>query len=163
LGADEVSWPPIANAHPFLPVYVQRESAMPHASFVLDWDFALVITNRLLASAPLVYFSYAIQKEDLETHPSRLISSIAGNPVPVSTDLLPPNHQPAATIEFIDSTTVPFRLTHFQGGSFVLTSQSQCPFKAFATARLAAESWDAAEPGLSPKRRGQLLHAILNS
>jgi RecB family exonuclease len=45
----------------------------------------------------------------------------------------------------------------------VLTAQSQCLFKAFATARLAAQSWDPAEPGLTPSQRGQLLHAVLRA
>jgi ATP-dependent helicase/DNAse subunit B len=45
----------------------------------------------------------------------------------------------------------------------VLTSQSQCPFKAFATARLGAQSWEPAEVGLTASQRGQLLHAVLHS
>jgi len=45
----------------------------------------------------------------------------------------------------------------------VLTAQSQCPFKAFATARLGAERWNAAEPALTAAQRGQLLHAVLHS
>jgi ATP-dependent helicase/nuclease subunit B len=40
------------------------------------------------------------------------------------------------------------------GGAAVLTAQSQCPFKAFATARLAAQSWEPAEAGLTPSQRG---------
>jgi len=45
----------------------------------------------------------------------------------------------------------------------VLTSQSQCPFKAFATARLGAKDWDPAEVSLSAIQRGQILHAVLHS
>ena len=49
------------------------------------------------------------------------------------------------------------------GGSTVLTSQSQCAFKAFARARLGAQEWDLAETGLTAAQRGQLLHAVLHS
>ena len=49
------------------------------------------------------------------------------------------------------------------GGSTVLTSQSQCAFKAFATARLGAQKWEPAEAGLTAAQRGQLLHAVLHS
>jgi RecB family exonuclease len=45
----------------------------------------------------------------------------------------------------------------------VLTAQSQCPFKAFAGARLAAQAWEPAEAGLTPSQRGQLLHAVLHA
>jgi RecB family exonuclease len=48
------------------------------------------------------------------------------------------------------------------GGSNVLTAQSQCAFKAFATTRLGAQSWNPAEGGLSASQRGQLLHAVLH-
>jgi probable DNA repair protein len=49
------------------------------------------------------------------------------------------------------------------GGSNVLTAQSQCAFKAFATTRLGAQAWDPAEAGLTASQRGQLLHAVLHA
>ena len=71
--------------------------------------------------------------------------------------------QTPVTVPFADSTRVPFRQDSVQGGSGVLTSQSQCPFKAFATARLGAKDWEPAEVGLSAIQRGQILHAVLHS
>ena len=50
-----------------------------------------------------------------------------------------------------------------EGGAGVLTAQSQCPFKAFAGARLAAQGWEQAEAGLTASQRGQLLHAVLHA
>jgi ATP-dependent helicase/DNAse subunit B len=44
-----------------------------------------------------------------------------------------------------------------------LTAQSQCPFKAFATARLAAQDWQPAEACLTPSQRGNLLHEVLHA
>jgi probable DNA repair protein len=149
--------------HPFLPPPVQREAAMPHSSHALDWEFSSAITHRLIASAAAVYFSFAQQRDDVETRPSRLINQIAGEPRPLAADLLPPVHEPLLAIEYRDSSSVPFRANQLRGGAGVLSSQSQCPFRAFAGARLAAQSWDAAEAGLSAKQRGQILHAVLHS
>jgi ATP-dependent helicase/nuclease subunit B len=56
-----------------------------------------------------------------------------------------------------------YHLESVAGGASVLTYQSQCPFKAFATARLAAQDWNPAEPFLTAAQRGQLLHAVLHS
>ncbi len=163
LGADEESWPSVGSLHPFLPPHVQRDAAMPHSSHQLDWQFASAITNRLLASAPEVHFSFAAQKDDTETRPSRLISQLATTAQPLPSHLTPPPHDGPVAVPFNDATTVPFSLNHLRGGASVLSSQSQCPFKAFATARLDAGEWDAAEAGLSAKQRGQLLHAVLHS
>ena len=160
LGADEESWPAVGSMHPFLPPYVQRELGMPHASHELDWQFASTITQRLLVSAPEAHFSFALQRDDVKSRPSRLI---AGSPLPIEESLLPPLHDSPITDPIADSSTIPFTAGHLSGGAAVLSSQSQCPFKAFATARLAAGNWDAAQAGLSAKQRGQILHAVLHS
>ena len=162
LGADEDSWPAVASMHPFLPSQVQRRAAMPHTSHLQDWEFSAAITNRLLASAPIIHFSYARQKAEIESRPSRLILQLPVTPQ-TSSDLQPPPHEPAIAEPFTDSSRVPFSSPELRGGSSVLSSQSQCAFKAFASVRLAAKTWDPAEAGLSAKQRGQILHSVLHS
>jgi ATP-dependent helicase/nuclease subunit B len=162
LGADEDSWPAVASMHPFLPSQVQRGAAMPHTSHLQDWEFSAGITHRLLASAPVVHFSYARQKAEIELRPSRLLLQVAGAPQS-SSDLQPPPHELPLAESFIDSSRIPFSLPELRGGSSVLSSQSQCAFKAFASVRLGAKTWDAAEAGLTAKQRGQILHAVLHS
>jgi probable DNA repair protein len=163
LGADEEAWPASGSAHPFLPVHVQREFAMPHASARHDWDLAESITKRLLQSAPIVNFSYASQKPDAETRPSRLVARFAGLPLPLPSQLIATRAEMKLTVPFADASRVPFPPGKIRGGSAVLTSQSQCAFKAFATARLGAQSWEPAEFGLSAAQRGLLLHAVLHA
>lgn len=163
LSADEGSWPAMAPMHPFLPAPVQREAAMPHASHAHDWNFSAAITHRMTASAATLHFSYALQKDDVEARPSRLLRQIAGEALPLPEEMLPPDHQPSGAAEYPDASLVPFRAAEIRGGAGVLSSQSQCPFKAFANARLAAQGWDAAEAGLSARQRGQLLHDVLHS
>jgi ATP-dependent helicase/nuclease subunit B len=163
LGADEESWPASAAMHPFLPHYVQRDSAMPHSSPQHDWQFSMAITQRLLASTSVINFSFAMQKDDVEARPSRLIKQIAGAPQSLPPLLMPPPYDPPIASIFADSSSVHFHEHHLQGGASALSAQSQCPFKAFGRARLHAEQWDAAELGLTAKQRGQLLHDVLHS
>jgi probable DNA repair protein len=162
LGADEDSWPAAAATHPLLPIQVQRDAGMPHSTPQRDWNFSLAITRRLIASAPMVHFSFAAQKGDVETRPSRLIAQLADRPQPLPGAMTPPSARGLATVMYSDSSRVPFPSGSVQGGSSVLTFQSQCPFKAFATARLGARDWDAAEFGLTAAQRGMILHAVLH-
>ncbi len=161
LGASEDAWPAPGTTHPFLPIGVQRAARMPHAAAQFDWELAQAMTARLMASAQQVNFSYARQSEDVETRPSRVITKITDTPRELPNDLRPARAKDAATEEWTDESRVPFPGGKVRGGAGVLTAQSQCPFKAFATARLGAELWDAAEAGLTAAQRGKLLHAVL--
>jgi probable DNA repair protein len=163
LGASEDAWPPGGATHPLLPLQVQREAGMPHASPQLDWELADAITNRLLHSASEVHFSFARQKEGVEARPSPLITQLAGPPQRLPIELAAPACPSPLTVPFEDVSRIPFSPGKVPGGSSVLTAQSQCPFKAFAAARLAAQSWDPAEAGLTASQRGQLLHAVLHA
>ena len=78
-------------------------------------------------------------------------------------ELAAPPAPPPLTISYDDFSRIPFPPGKVAGGAVVLTAQSQCPFKAFATARLAAEGWNPAEAGLTASQRGNLLHAVLHS
>ena len=73
LGANEDAWPASGATHPLLPLEVQRQAGMPHASPQLDWELARAITTRLISSAPEVHFSCAKQVASTESRSSRLI------------------------------------------------------------------------------------------
>jgi probable DNA repair protein len=163
LGANEDAWPAGGATHPLLPQEVQRQADMPHASPQLDWDLAQAITTRLIAAAPDVHFSCAKQNAGVEARPSRAISQLVGIPQPLPPELTAPASRAPLTIPFEDFSRIPFPPGKVRGGASVLTSQSQCAFKAFATARLAAQSWEPAEAGLTASQRGQLLHAVLHA
>ena len=163
LGASEDAWPARSSTHPLLPVAVQREAGMPHATPQLDWDMAQAITTRLLVSSPAIHISFPRQSEATEGRPSRLVVQLAGTAQPLPAELITPALPNSATISVEDFSRIPYPLARVPGGAGVLTSQSQCPFKAFATARLGAQAWDPAEAGLTPSQRGKLLHAVLHS
>ncbi|HMD76376.1 MAG TPA: PD-(D/E)XK nuclease family protein [Terracidiphilus sp.] len=162
LGASEDAWPAAGSTHPLLPPEVQREAGMPHATPQLDWDLAHAITTRLLASSPEVHFSYAKQNEGVEARPSRLIEQLAGEALELPPELKAPTSPSPLTVPIEDLSRIPFPPGKVEGGANVFTNQSQCPFKAFATVRLAAQGWEPAEAGLTPSQRGQLLHAVLH-
>ncbi|MGA2834897.1 MAG: PD-(D/E)XK nuclease family protein [Terracidiphilus sp.] len=163
LGADEDSWPAAGTTHPLLPPEIQRDAGMPHATPQLDWELARSITNRLLGSTREIQFSYAKQNETAEARPSRLIAQIAGDAKELTTDLVASAGAGPLTVAFQDFSRIPFPPGKVAGGAAVLTAQSQCPFKAFATARLAAHRWEPAEAGLTASQRGLLLHSVLHS
>ena len=164
LGANEDTWPAAGSTHPLLPLEVQRAHAMPHATAQLDWDLARTITDRLIHSASEIRFSCAEQVEGTPSaRPSRLIAQLAGQPHALPSELTPSHAPDPLTSDFLDTSLIPFPPGQAPGGSHVLTAQSNCPFKAFATTRLAAKGWDPALAGLTPAQRGQLLHAVLHS
>lgn len=164
LGTDEDHWPAHSSTHPLIPLELQREHRMPHASPQLDWELAQAVTARVIASAPQVCFSHPRQVEAVAMRASRLIAQFAPAPQPIPAEYEPPAASIPSTITVQDTPAIPFS-SHpdvpIPGGAAVLTAQSQCPFQAFGRARLGADAWDPAEPALSPLFRGDLLHRVL--
>jgi len=160
LGADEENWPGRGQPDPLLPIGLQREAGMPHASPQADLALASEATERLLASADAVVFSYARQAGGVEARPSRLLLQRVGAAVEIPGGIHMERLDRTETFE--DWTQLPFPLGEMSGGAATLTRQSLCPFQAFAAVRLAAEDFDPAEAGLNARRRGLLLHAVLH-
>ncbi len=160
LGADEENWPGRASPDPLLPIGLQRDASMPHASPQADWTLADEATRRLLDAAEEVVFSYPRQAGEGELRPSRLITQRLG-PAQRLSGLAPPANTPQ-TEWFEDGSRVAFTAGRLSGGSAALTRQSLCPFQAFATARMGTENFAAAETGLNARQRGQLLHDVLH-
>lgn len=163
LGASENAWPTAASTHPLLPLHVERQFEMPHATPQLDWDLAHDVTARLLTSASEVNFSYARHLDDVESRPSCLVERFAGAPQPLPAELIPSRAADPLTVDFDDASQIPFPPGKVEGGAAVLTSQSQCAFKAFATVRLDARDWEAAQASFTPAQRGKLLHAAMHA
>ena len=162
-GVDEDAWPQRGALHPLIPADVQKTAGMPHATAQLDAELAATITDRLLGSAAKARFSYARQKDGVEARTSRLVTQLTGEARAV------PAERVAAELrtEIVrDAGCIPLRVItqgDVHGGSAVLTAQSVCPFQAFATARLDARRWDAAEAGLTALMRGNLLHEVMHA
>ena len=162
LGANEEAWPGRGQPHPLLPIGLQRESGMPHASPQADWTLCQEATGRLIASADEVVFSYARVSAGTEARPSRLVTQRVGSAQRLIVERDATSLAGDRTETFRDLSMVPFSQTELRGGAAALTRQSLCPFQAFAVTRLNAEDWEPATTGLNPRQRGQLLHAVLH-
>jgi probable DNA repair protein len=163
LGVSETKWPATGAANPFIPIGVQREAEMPHASPQADWELAGTMTHRLVASVGEIHFSYARLDGDAEARPSRIVTALARGPLKLPVELEEPSPAAPIAISFTDESKIPFPAYAAHGGSSLLSSQSQCPFRAFAEVRLKAENWDSAEAGLTALERGNLLHEVMHS
>jgi ATP-dependent helicase/nuclease subunit B len=160
LGADDESWPAPARPHPFLTLRLQREKRMPHADVTLDWKLAEQITRRLLASAPRCVFSYARQDENGECRQSTLLDfAVEAMPDPETTSVMVaklPEEQEAPQ-------GVPWPVDQEAGGAEVLKLQAACPFRSFATKRLAARPMEETDWGLDARGRGIVVHRVLEA
>ncbi len=164
LGADSAQWPGIAHPNPLLPLALQIQSGMPHASLDIDIDHASALTHRFSLVTSELRFSFAALQPDGARFPSAPVVALAGPPV--ATDS--PTEEPCAyanAVTFVQDSApplppVPGESVH--GGASVLTDQSLCAFRAFAAHRLDIEAPRAAEPGISASLRGHLLHSALS-
>lgn len=178
LGADSSQWPATGNANPLLPLAVQLEIEMPHASLPIDWNNAVAITRRLLGHADEAVFSFSLLVDEGPRRSSSLLTRILGEAEPFPDGIMedhtaPPS--PAATMELVcDPIAVPLRRSAdtanspahaiaVRGGASVLMDQSGCPFRAFARHRIGVSNVQPASPGISARVRGKLLHEAMHS
>ncbi|MBI2688658.1 MAG: PD-(D/E)XK nuclease family protein [Acidobacteria bacterium] len=162
LGLTDTAWPSPAKPNPFLPRVLQRELDLPHATPERELRFAREVTERLVRSAESVVFSYPGHDGDEELRPSRLILPY---PESVPEARVYPGYAIGEALEETRDESAPALPDEaaVRGGTSVLTWQSVCPFRAFASVRLRAEEWTEPEPGLSALERGIALHAALGS
>ena len=164
--SDDV-WPASPRPNPLIPVSVQRQHNMPHASARRELEFAQQVTARLLASAPEVVVSVPQRDADQELRASPLIAGLpevepAQIPQRDTTEMAHFLQAGAPQMETLDDShgpTLPEAVVH--GGTGILKAQAACAFQAFARYRLGARLLEAPGPGLDPRERGQLLHDVL--
>ena len=166
MGLDDESWPPSPRPNPFLPLDLQRTRNLPHASAERELEFARRLTERFVASAANVVFSYPLGAGDEKRRASPLLQTI---PELKASSLPAPHpglaHQlfGASKVETINDEQAPALApgSAVRGGTRLFQYQAACPFRAFATLRLDARTPEEPEPGLDAKARGMLLHNAL--
>jgi ATP-dependent helicase/nuclease subunit B len=182
MNAQAASWPPHGHARPFLPWGVQRAAHMPYADPATDAAFAERVTKRILASAPQVIVSFALQQSDPTTASSHVpspeiaISPVVRDALPNSplmavedflqhetpASLQPESNTDSSALERVDEeAAVPFQGQQVRSGVAFLKQQAACPFRAFAELRLAAEALQESESGLPTAAQGTLFHEVL--
>ncbi len=162
---DEV-WPESPRPTPFIPIRLQREKGIAHASPERELEYARAVLSRLLATAPKVVLSYPCNDIDRELRPSPLIRGYPESEPPVSDDAVNYTQQIQASrqLQWLHDAAAPSVAMDAQvrGGTSLLRDQALCPFRAFAHHRLNAKALEQPGNGLDASERGQLVHQALH-
>jgi ATP-dependent helicase/nuclease subunit B len=163
MGLHEETWPSPARANPFIPIKLQRQENMPHASAERELEYARRITMRLAASANKVIFSSPLSEAGRELRPSPLLKdySLQKTEQPLDINYAASIYDSSKIEHFHDERAPKVKEAQASGGTGLFKDQAACPFRAFARHRLGARSLDQPEIGLSPMQRGQLVHDCL--
>lgn len=170
-GLNDKTWPSAPSPNPFLPVSLQRENNMPHASAERELAFAREIFQRFLRSSVNMVCSFPERQEDTKLLPSTLIKDfpLKNNTDTHQTDFWTSLYQNAdkknQNIEwYIQEKAPPLEVaTENKGGIRILELQAKCPFQAFAAIRCTIQEWPDNSLGLSPADRGIIIHACLEN
>jgi probable DNA repair protein len=158
LGATDTGWPASNRPNPLLPVALQREFGMPHASATDNTALAQRAMERIADSCSEVVYSYAQMSDDAVQRPSSLVSDFA--PAEIGTETETQGPIPLEVIA--DDLWIPFTDTGIaRGGHMPLKRQADCPFQAFVFHRLNVRELSIAGRGLSPGDRGTLIHKVM--
>jgi ATP-dependent helicase/nuclease subunit B len=166
LGLHNDNWPPAATPNPFIPRSLQLRAGIPHSSPQRELDVAKIITRRLLETAPDCVFSYPGQLDGEEVLASPLLMDPSIE-VLETVPGWPADRWPSVIFKAPGPQTKPLRMPGrmtgptARGGSSILKHQALCPFRAFASNRLAAEPLESPADGISPKLHGSLVHKVL--
>jgi len=171
VGMNDHLWPPAANPNPFIPVNLQRELKMPHASAERELEFCRELLQGYLHSSREIVASYALQSDDQVLRASTLIVDFEEttlSALDLQQQLSPhPYYQlssPGSELEVVTDNIGPvinFENESIRGGSSILKDQAACPFRAFARHRLAAKNLPEPSYHLSASQRGIALHSAL--
>lgn len=175
LACDDQSWPGPARPSPFLPHVLQRELSIPHSNSELQYQLCCEQFQILCDStSESIVASHYCNDDDQARRASSLVLDFPLQAVNESTAIAVNNY--AATILAADS-----RPGHFlhsisdkqrvalkeaeipRGGTEIISNQSSCPFKAFATHRLHAEPLQEFSNGLNSMARGSAIHRALET
>lgn len=160
-------WPAPARPNPFLPLSLQRQRQMPHATAEREWTFADTLFQQYTRSAVVLHASYCQQVDGIPDLPSVLLQGFTAveeaEQPPVYAEWIT-QWQQRSVEQLSDEQAPPLiapELAEIGGGSALLEDQSQCPFRAFARRRLLVQPLADFSVALSPGERGSLLHDAL--
>jgi probable DNA repair protein len=163
---DADRWPAASQPSSLLSRALQTEYDMPDATPGDTLDYARTVLARLSASAPRVTFSWSRTDLDAIRVASPLLAALDAAHDDALED--EPGWYAAglcglADLTVADSDPVPAVVAteSVGGGAGTVNLQWREPFSAFAVGRLGVRDLEAFQPGLTPIRRGNLLHDAL--
>ncbi|MCB1703401.1 MAG: PD-(D/E)XK nuclease family protein [Halioglobus sp.] len=161
-------WPASANPNPFIPIALQRQQLMPHASPEREWAFSDALLQQYARANRVFHASYSREVDGVPEPPSALLRDFTLHEMsdpPAIPDGWLERHCRRSVEAVPDDRATPLGLdseSAVRGGSGLLEDQSQCPFRAFARHRLQVEPLGTISVALPPGERGALLHEALN-
>jgi ATP-dependent helicase/nuclease subunit B len=163
LRAGDLSWPNAAGTSPLLPWAMQRELGMPGADAARDLEQAQRVTERIVATAQTVVFSYARESADGRQRPSYVLAGI-GLEETTPTELIA-TESPRIIVDLEEGeddsrvAVLPNRV--IRGGASVLKLQAACGFRAFAEHRLGSKELESVELGMDALESGNVVHTVM--
>jgi ATP-dependent helicase/nuclease subunit B len=158
VGFDEDALPLPAQPSPLLPFAVQRRYALPCATPALAFDESVFLWQQLRQAAPRLHISFAHSRDERDLNVSPLLAGMVAGfakvEVKAQTALITEYYDDAPPVPLVPDESV-------AGGSDIIRNQSACPFRAFATHRLALAPLGETRPGIEPREKGSLIHHAL--
>lgn len=166
-------WPAAPAPNPLLPLNLQREKHMPHATADRELQYAKNLSHRFIHSAKHLIVSAPKVVDDnpagvsqlFSQYPTITLEQLLGRSLQKLVPLIEirRRHFEAKKLQTIDVGDAPPLLVDekISGGVSLFASQSACPFRAFANHRLGLRALPEPEAGLNAADRGSLLHRAL--
>ncbi len=152
---------------PFLPSELQRSCAAPRSDVARERSFAAKLFQRLCRLAPELVVSYPLREGDEELQPSPLLQEMPPHQDYPSAWLTaeeePANVAVADLLEDWGGGVFVPDGPQLRGGTGVLKNQSDCPFRAYALARLESGNLEWESPLLERLDQGRLAHWALEA
>ncbi|KTD32847.1 recombinase B [Legionella nautarum] len=157
-GLTDQALPQKARLSAFIPLSLQRDHGMPHASPERELHLAKKIVQRFANSSSQVVYSYPRLSDDKPNLPSPLVAHLAAFP---TSEINKPNRN-SLTVPFAENYQIPLiDGEKTAGGTAILANQAKCPFRAFAEHRLHARTTLDTTEGPDAKERGQVIHKVM--
>jgi probable DNA repair protein len=162
-GLSDDKWPAAASPNAFLPISLQVQKNMPHASAEREFRYAAKLMQDMKGHCKTLILSYPCWQGDIALNPSPLIQSYKSElcgPISRYCESLFNNGQ---DLEFVqDHYGLSLNeFEPFQAGSALFKDQSLCPFKAYAAERLEVEAFPEFMAYLDSSIQGNIIHSIL--
>ncbi|MCC5791675.1 MAG: PD-(D/E)XK nuclease family protein [Legionellaceae bacterium] len=156
-GLSDTVLPQAVRYSPFIPIPLQQQHQMPHASMERERKLAHIIIDRFHRASPEVICSYPANSGDRPNLVSPILcdaAAYAGAALPHSER----QHLDRWSEQYAIALT---REESLRGGSAILAQQAKCPFKAFAKYRLGCNPPIPTQESIESRDQGTLIHRIM--
>ncbi len=163
MGLHDAQWPPAPEPNPFIPLSLQKQLKLPHASAEREYEFSQLLMDTFIKHCKQnIIFSYPQREADTSLQGSPLITHYPHVDATELASLAPKYREKPeyALLEYLNDEFGPeiIEKNAVNGGSFLFKLQAACPFRAFAELRLNASALDYPSPGIDPMTKGSLVH-----